>query len=166
MNRTPANFSYLIADKIAGSGHPGSGELLGQTLASLREEGFGAVISVCEAPLERAMLEEFGFEYLHLPVVDFSAPTMEQIEKAVAFAKRRIESGARVLIHCFAGYGRTGTMLACYLVHEGRAAADAIDEVRLLRPGSIEDPSQEVVIHQYEQRLKEPASREGSAGED
>ncbi|MFB3120619.1 MAG: hypothetical protein ACE10H_00280 [Candidatus Binatia bacterium] len=83
MNTTPANFSYLIAEKIAGSAHPGSGELLGQTLASLREDGFGAVISLCEAPLEGAMLREFGFEYLHLPVVDSSVRDAVETAKIV-----------------------------------------------------------------------------------
>ena len=73
-----ANFSYLIEGRIAGSAHPGSGEHLARSLGTLREEGVGAILTLCERPLEAAMLEEFGMEGLHLPIPDFSAPSIEQ----------------------------------------------------------------------------------------
>lgn len=149
-----SNFSYIIDEKIAGSAHPGAGAQLAERLAQLRDLGFRAILTVCEYPLEDSMLREFEFEGLHLDVEDFSAPTMEQIERAVDFLKRYSEGESRVLVHCFGGYGRTGTILACYLVSEGMSAEDAIQEVRRLRPGSIEDPSQENAILEYERRVR------------
>ena len=47
------------------------------------------------------------------------------------------------------GVGRTGTVLACYLVHRGATAVDAINRVRELRPGSVQTPEQEAAVLQY-----------------
>ena len=59
-----------------------------------------------------------------------------------------------VTIHCLAGRGRTGTVLAAYLVHRGMTARDAILKVRDIRPGSLEVPSQENAVMRYERDLK------------
>ena len=121
----------------------------------LKDEGISAVVSLTESPLHAPFLEEFGFEYKHVPVEDFSAPTMEQIESFVDFANRMLASGRKIVVHCAAGQGRTGTMLACYLVSKGYSAEKAIAEVRRMRPGSIETPEQESVISEFERRSSE-----------
>lgn len=164
----PHNFSYLIPGKIAGSAHPGRGSELGKSLAALRQEGFGAILTLTEDPLDESMLREFGFESLHLPVRDFSAPTPEQIDKAVEFLDAQSRGDSRALVHCAVGYGRTGTILACYLVSKGESALDAIEKVRRLRPGSIEDFSQEMAICMHEDRTRgqEEGEESGRAGGD
>lgn len=152
------NFSFLIAGKLAGSAHPGRGERLAESLAGLREAGFTAVLTLCEEPIEPALLEEFGLAALHLPVADFCRPSSDQIERGVEFLRRSTADGACALVHCSGGFGRTGTILACYLVRMGRTADDAIEEVRRLRPGSIETPEQEEAIRQYARLLSGTAS--------
>lgn len=53
------------------------------------------------------------------------------------------------------GRGRTGTMLACYLVaKEGYSAVDAITETRKRRPHSIETRTQEKAVHDFEKWMK------------
>lgn len=53
------------------------------------------------------------------------------------------------------GCGRTGTMLACYLVaKEGYTAEVAIDETRKRRRNSIETRRQEQSVRDYERNLK------------
>ncbi len=60
-----------------------------------------------------------------------------------------------VAVHCMHGHGRTGTMLACYLVKTRKMSGiDAINEIRRLRKGSIETHEQEKATVQFYQRIK------------
>jgi protein-tyrosine phosphatase len=52
-----------------------------------------------------------------------------------------------------AGYGRTGTVLAAYLVAKGAEPEEAIDRVRRARPGSIETVEQEHAVHLFAETL-------------
>ncbi len=54
-----------------------------------------------------------------------------------------------MLVHCSSGYGRSGTMAACYLVAEGRSPEEAIREMRRLRPGAIETDEQEAMVRAW-----------------
>jgi atypical dual specificity phosphatase len=98
-------------------------------------------------PLGR--LEGFGMIELHLPVEDFTAPTPEQLQQGVAAIVSALESGARVAVHCEAGLGRSGTLVACYLVHRGMTPEQAIAHVRKLRPGSVETLPQEAAVRTF-----------------
>ena len=58
-----------------------------------------------------------------------------------------------VLIHCRAGWGKTGTILAIYLMEfYDKTAREAIQEVRNLRPWSIETTEQEMAVLNYNKR--------------
>ena len=61
-----------------------------------------------------------------------------------------------VAIHCSAGLGRTGVVLACYLVQKGLTAQNAIARVRRLRPGSIETEEQADAVVDFARRRGKP----------
>ena len=92
---------------------------------------------------------------LHLPVQDYTAPSIDQLAAFVEQAGASIGSSRAVGVHCEAGMGRTGTFLAAWFVAQGMGADEAIAEIRRLRPGSIETEDQEQAVRDFEAYLKD-----------
>src|SRR5581483_1877326 len=106
-----------------------------------------------EDPLRRDWINEAGLMGMHLPVEDMQPPSPEQLEQCLSAVRRAHDKNMGVGIHCGAGLGRTGVVVACYLIaNKGLSAKNAIARVRRLRPGSIETDQQEEAIHTFEQR--------------
>jgi atypical dual specificity phosphatase len=106
-------------------------------------------------PIPREALAGHGMDGLHLPVEDFTPPTLEQMARFLREVERARLEGRSLGIHCTAGLGRTGTMLAAYLVTRGLSATDAIAEIRRLRPGSVETPEQEARVAEFARTREE-----------
>ena len=119
-------------------------------LKCLEEAGIKGLLSLTETPIPLPVLD--GMDYCHLPVDDYTAPDIPVIEHAIKFID--FVKGP-VVVHCFAGIGRTGTILAAYFIKEGKSALEAIHHIRKLRPYSIETQAQETVLYEYEIYIKE-----------
>lgn len=144
ITKKPTNFSWLINDKLAGSGMPTSFA----ELEWVFKTGVKSVVTMTEEPLPESWIK--NVKYLHVPTEDLSAPDMEKIDNTVDYIHERIKNNEPTMVHCAAGIGRTGTILACYLIKYHRLSTkDAIDKVRKERPGSIQSESQEIAIGLY-----------------
>jgi atypical dual specificity phosphatase len=131
-------FYWLIENVLAGCSRPGAGSAdVDADLAQLVERGICALLSLGETPLPTGALDRHGLHGLHLPVDDFQAPSTAQMLTALAFLDRAFTTHMPVAVHCLAGQGRTGTVLAAYLVRGGLPANTAIAEVRTICPGAI-----------------------------
>ena len=144
------NFHWLVEHKLAAMSYPESED----AFTLLWRVGIRALINLTEEPLPEEILTKVSILTEHIPVVDFTAPTLKQVEQALATIHFYLEKNMPVAVHCIAGLGRTGTVLACYLVGEGKSADEAITFIRRWRPGSIETLEQENVIYEYEQIIR------------
>lgn len=143
-------FYWLEPGVLAGCSRPGARpgrrephpDELATDLARLRSEGIARLLSLTETPLPAAALAESGLVGLHLPVPDFQPPSPEQLRLALAWiedGRRRREATA---VHCLAGQGRTGSVLAAWLIRHGHDAPAAIAAVRAICPGAVEAAAQ------------------------
>ncbi len=144
------NFGYVIDNELAGLAHPDSFGDVMSALTELQTRGIGAMVSLDENGLPAAMVSESGMLYTHIPIPDFQPPELDQAQEFCKFVEGCRNEGLAVAAHCRGGYGRTGTLLACYLINQGMSSDDAIDLVRRRRPGSIETAGQEAFLRDFE----------------
>jgi atypical dual specificity phosphatase len=158
-------FYWLIEETIAGCSLPGGSpspgvnaseqehsEALLSDVLQLQREGIGAVLSLTEEPLPTEVLDREKIENLHLPVPDLAAPTPDQLRAALHFIDVARSHGKSVAVHCLMGQGRTGTVLAAYLIRSGIRVDDAIAQVRAICPGALSSPPQERALAAYFER--------------
>jgi atypical dual specificity phosphatase len=143
-------FDWLIPDLLGVCPNPSVARLAAAELAAQQVR---LLINLYEAADPVDLLAELGAESLHLPVRSAEPPSQEQLDVAVEAIEAARAQGIRVAVHCQAGLGRSGTLLAAYLVSQGATADEAMARVRAVRPGSIETDSQEAAVHWFAQRL-------------
>ncbi len=147
----PYFFSWVDEPLLAACAEPAGPE----QLAWLRGEGIDILVTLTEEQVPRTWIDSAGLLGVHVPVADMDVPTPAQIDQVLATIDKAKTAGMGVALHCLAGRGRTGTLLAAYFVHQGMTAREAIRKVRTLRPGSIEVDEQEAAIAAFEQARKE-----------
>lgn len=122
-------------------------------LAVIRDWGASAIVSLVEKhEFELLGVPDFEaqvasvFRWLWLPIPDGGVPdAMFEASWASVGPELhgRLAAGERVLIHCRAGLGRTGTIAARLLVEAGMSPVQALLTVRGARPGTVETMAQE-----------------------
>ena len=91
-----------------------------------------------------------GVSWLHFPIPDMGVPPRAEPARAlVARILRTLERGENVVVHCWAGLGRTGTIVACCLVARGVPPPRAIALTRAARPGAVQRPEQEQFVREF-----------------
>jgi len=136
---------WIDEPDILGSKNP-----TGADLEQLRGQGFALLVSLLredEQPprYDITRATTLGFARYNIPVKDFHPPTVDQLEQFVKLLSG-LPSGAKAIVHCEGGTGRTGTFAAAYWVAKGMTVSDAIANVRKARRHAVETPAQEAIL--------------------
>ncbi|THY03619.1 hypothetical protein D6D01_10196 [Aureobasidium pullulans] len=162
--RLPRFFRWLLPFRLAVMSTPRCKE----DITALVTQNITLVVTLTEEePLSAGWFADTSCQNILMPVRNYKAPTVEQVDKFIECVDSLpIEEAA--LVHCGGGKGRAGTFAACYLMARGFGATDAShdseqavcifpgDAIKLLRhmrPGSIETAEQENFIRDYAQYL-------------
>ncbi|XP_031436444.1 dual specificity protein phosphatase 23b isoform X1 [Clupea harengus] len=146
----PPNFSWVEPSKLAGLAMP----RMPAHYQYLLDNGINHLVCLCERkPPNHDTCPALTLH--HIKIHDFCAPTFDQIHRFLTIVEEANAKGEGVAVHCMHGHGRTGTMLACYLVKMRKISGiDAINEIRRIRSGSIETSEQEKTVVQFYQQIK------------
>lgn len=144
----PSHFRWVLPGRLAGMGRPG---LLGPVEADLEAialAGVTQLVTLTEEPLPAALLSPFGLRARHFPVRDMGVPALHTTAGLCREVERAMAHGA-VALHCHAGLGRTGTLLAAVLVWLGREPDRAIAELRALGRSYVQNRAQEDFVRRF-----------------
>jgi atypical dual specificity phosphatase len=156
--RVALNFSWLEDGLVAGCRGPRTNE----DLAFLASIGIRSLVRLAAEPetgLSGPDVQRYAISDCYEPVPDWTAPSQKQIDRVVAFINNAVEKAEPVAVSCGAGYGRTGTVLGCYLVSKGLTAEAAIERLIVCRPCSKEIlnvPGQKQAVIDFQRRTQKP----------
>ena len=105
----------------------------------LAERGVRTIVDLrAEDGIEipQQMLGDAGIRWVHLPIRDGQTPSQDQVRRFLAAVDA---SDGPVFVHCGAGVGRTGAIVAAYLAETGQAdGAQRVFENLAVGPPSLE----------------------------
>jgi hypothetical protein len=143
----PNSYCVIPARLYAGP-YPGarSAPAAEAQLRALIGAGIDAFLDLTEAaeyalPPYAALAESIAagagvtLRYRRAPIVDRGVPDAAAMRDMLGELDRWLGVGRRVYVHCFAGIGRTGTVIGCHLANSGLDGAAALDAIAALRRG-------------------------------
>ncbi|KAM4721344.1 dual specificity protein phosphatase CDC14A isoform 2-T2 [Rhinophrynus dorsalis] len=143
------DFNWIVPGKfLAFSGpHPKSKIENGYPLHSpeayfpyFRKHNITAVIRLNKKIYDAKRFTDAGFDHYDLFFVDGSTPSDGIVRRFLNLCE---STDGAIAVHCKAGLGRTGTLIACYIMkHYKFTHSEAIAWIRICRPGSIIGPQQ------------------------
>ncbi len=138
----PRGFLWLKKGKLAGTPCPGIVHDLDYDLKALKRVGVTFLVTLTMREPEVKELEQYGIKNLWSPFADMTAPSITQAADICNKIYQAIQHGETVAVHCRAGLGRTGTILAAYLIREGNAALTALETIRRIEPRWVQSEQQ------------------------
>jgi atypical dual specificity phosphatase len=146
----PRNFLWLKKGRLAGTPKPGLFTDIYHDLKALKRVGVTVLVTLTESPIEeKETLDEYEIFNLFFPIADMGAPDIGEAKKLCYRVSRLLQKGEVVAMHCKAGLGRTGTMLAAMLIWDGLSALEALESTRRIEPRWVQSDEQVAFLEEF-----------------
>lgn len=154
----PRGFLWLKKGQLAGTPRPGVFHDIDYDLKALQRVGVTCLVTLTERAPEIEEMRQYGIGNIWSPIRDMEAPSLTQAASLCKQIERRMQQHEVVAVHCRAGLGRTGTLLAAYLIWEGAEALSALETVRRVEPRWVQSEAQVAFLERFSSALAERAS--------
>lgn len=138
----PRGFLWMIKGKLAGTPKPGIIHDLDYDLKALRRVGVTCLITLTQHRPDVEAMEKYGIENIWVPIRDMSTPSRTAAALLCRAIDLRMQMGKVIAVHCRAGLGLTGTLLAAYLIWQGESALNALEAARRIEPRWVQSEAQ------------------------
>lgn len=151
----PRGFRWVIRDRLGGVPRPGLIRDLRDDVEGLRSLGIDLLVGLEETRIEVSP----HLQYIWFPIPDMGAPPPAECIPLLQKVEAHLAAGKRIAFHCKGGLGRTGTLLATYLIyHEGLRAQEALLKVRAVEPRYVQSDEQVRFLEHFERRYRAASS--------
>ena len=131
---------------------PGVNQTLAEDIRGIADSGYHRVVSLLaqdeaqELGLagEAMLVQAASMEFDSYPIDDFTLP--EPLETFMRFSYRlyqNLVNGKNIVLHCRAGIGRSGMTAAAVLIHAGRTADQALEQISRCRGVEVPDTGEQ-----------------------
>ncbi|MEL6546002.1 MAG: ATP-binding cassette domain-containing protein [Myxococcota bacterium] len=142
-HRGPRGFYWLKGGALGGCPRPGVVASFEDDLEALQRLGCTVLVNLEEkVHYSEKGVASAGMQLIHSPIVDMSVPALSRGRELCRRLSRLVADGESVVVHCRAGLGRTGLLMAMMLLWDGESPADAFEKVRAINPRWIQSDEQ------------------------
>eukprot|EP01130_Rhizamoeba_saxonica_P014393 TRINITY_DN6284_c0_g2_i1.p1 TRINITY_DN6284_c0_g2~~TRINITY_DN6284_c0_g2_i1.p1 ORF type:complete len:312 (+),score=54.23 TRINITY_DN6284_c0_g2_i1:358-1293(+) len=121
------------------------------------------IIRLNKVEYDETYFIEKGIEHHEMYFNDGTVPSLSMVEKFISIVEGTLENSTAIAVHCKQGIGRTGTLIACYLIKNYQfSAPESIAFVRIMRPGSIVG-MQQLFLENIEPKLLKWGSKDNKS---
>lgn len=114
-----------------------SGQYDENDIFTIQKLGINCVIDMrSESLFDESLFESIGIKYFNIPVDNYFAPELEQIDTAIEYIKSHITTDNNILIHCKEGVGRSSLIIIAYLITTGLDLFESMEIVKSNRWGA------------------------------
>ena len=140
----PTGFVWIEKGKLAGSGFPASRSQLKWLIG----QGINSILTLTKDPIPEEWVDGLAVEVGHIPLEDHRAPDLASMDRGAEYISGKLREGKTLVVHCLAGEGRTGCMLAAYMIRwRNMDPWEALKALREIKPEFVEREQEEAVLN-------------------
>lgn len=145
-------FKCPLSKSFYGSNDPGTEA----DMKEIKDAGISVIINLIGEEIGMPKYpSQKGIKVVHFPITNMSVPELYKLDRLVKYIIKLEKQGRGVLAHCVGGHGRTGLVLAAYIIRKRKKEAnEAIEILRKVRPHAVESTEQRQQLANYVKYLK------------